>query len=187
MKVILIGYRASGKSTVGIMLSFMLKIPFTDTDSLLEENSGMPVREIIAQKGWDDFRALERETIQSLKQKGAGVIATGGGVVLLGENVILLKQMGVVVWLNAPLPDIINRLQEDAQTEAKRPQFTNGNLVQETMDVLEQRMPLYKSAADFVVETEGKNALQVTDEIYQYLLESGMVAEINKNKNCLRE
>jgi shikimate kinase len=183
MKVILIGYRASGKSTAGMLLSSRLKIPFTDTDLLLEENSGMPVKKIVALKGWDYFRARERETIQTLKQKGAGVIATGGGVVLQGENVTLLRQMGVIVWLNAPVQDIVNRLKEDAQAEAKRPQFTDGDLVQETADVLKQRIPLYENAANFVVETKGKNVPQVTEEIYQYLLESGIVAKINKNKN----
>jgi len=183
MKVILIGYRASGKSTAGVLLSSRLKIPFMDTDLLLEENLGMPIKEIVALKGWDYFRAREREMIQTLKQKGAGVIATGGGVVLSDENVILLKQMGVIVWLNARLSDIINRLKEDAQTEAKRPQFTEGDLAQETADVLTRRIPLYENAADFVVETKGKSALQVTDEIYQYLLESGIVAKINKSKN----
>ena len=183
MKVILIGYRASGKSTVGMLLSSGLKIPFTDTDLLMEENLGMPIKEIVALKDWDFFRAREREAIQTLNQKGAGVIATGGGVILLSENVTLLKQMGVIVWLNAPLLDIINRLKEDAQTEAKRPQFTDGDLAQETADVLKRRISLYESAADFVVETKGKSALQVTDEIYQYLLESGIVAKINKSKN----
>jgi shikimate kinase len=182
MKVILIGYRASGKSTAGMLLSSRLKIPFTDTDLLLEENLGIPIKEIVALKGWDYFRAMERETIQTLKQKNAGVIATGGGVVLLSENVTLLKQMGVIVWLNAPLPDIINRLKEDAQTEAKRPQFTDSDLVQETADVLKRRIPLYENAADFVVETKDRSVLQVTEEIYQYLLESGIVAKINKSK-----
>jgi Shikimate kinase len=182
MKVILIGYRASGKSTAGMLLSSRLKIPFTDTDLLLEENLRMPVREIVALKGWDYFRAMERETIQTLKQKNAGVIATGGGVVLQGENVTLLRQMGVIVWLNAPWHDIVNRLKEDAQTDAKRPQFTDGDLAQETADVLKQRIPLYENAADFVLETKDKGALQVADEIYQYLLESGMVAKINKSK-----
>jgi len=165
-----------------MLLSSRLKIPFTDTDLLLEENSGMPIKEIVALKGWDYFRAMERETIQILKQKGAGVIATGGGVVLLGENVTLLKQMGVIVWLNAPLQDIINRLKEDAQSEAKRPQFTDGDLAQETADALKRRIPLYENAADFAVATECKSVLQVTDEIYQYLLESGIVAKINKKQ-----
>ncbi len=182
MKVILIGYRASGKSTVGMLLSSRMKIPFTDTDLLLEENSGMPIKEIVALKGWENFRAMERETIQSLKQRGAGVVATGGGVVLLSENVTLLKQLGVVIWLNTPLQDTIDRLKEDAQSEAKRPQFTDGDLVRETTDVWKQRIPLYENAADFVVETKGKSVLQVTDEIYQYLLESGIVAKINKKQ-----
>jgi shikimate kinase len=183
MKVILIGYRASGKSTTGMLLSLKLKIPFVDTDLLIEENSGMPVKEIVAQKGWDYFRSREKETIMKLQEKGASVIATGGGVVESGENVILLKQMGIVVWLNASLQDITDRLQEDAQTEAKRPQFTSGALIQETVDVLKRRMPLYEKAADFVIETKGKSIQQVADEIYQYLLETGRIAKINKSKN----
>jgi shikimate kinase len=182
MKVILIGYRASGKSTVGMLLSSKLKIPFIDTDLLIEGKSGMPIKEIIAQKGWGNFRAQERETIQNLQQKGTSVIATGGGVVESSENMILLKQTGIVVWLNAVLSDIIERLQEDAQAEAKRPQFTNGDLASETADVWQKRVPLYEKAADFIIETKGKSAPQVSDEIYQYLLEAGIVAKINKSK-----
>ncbi|MCK7469134.1 MAG: hypothetical protein MZU91_14105 [Desulfosudis oleivorans] len=85
----------------------------------------MPIKEIVALHGWDFFRAKERETIEYLTQKEDGVIATGGGVVLfrenvklLKQNVDLLKQTGVVIWLNAPLQDIIDRLKKDAQNEA---------------------------------------------------------------------
>jgi len=165
MKIVLVGYRATGKSTVGRLLAAKLKIPFWDTDLLVEESLGVPIKEIIAVNGWEFFRAREKEALQKLAQEAAGVIATGGGIVLASENMDLLKRMGVVVWFNAPLEDIIDRLQNDAQIDARRPQFTDGNLVQETVDTLRRRIPLYEKAADFTVYTGGKSTEQVAEEI----------------------
>ena len=176
MKVILIGYRACGKSTVGTMLSAMLKIPFWDTDALVEKKEGMPIRQIVERRGWDYFRALERETILSLPGQEAAVVATGGGVVLAGENMDALKQMGKVFWLHAPLNDILDRLKEDAAAKAQRPQFTSAGLAEETKATWESRLPLYESAADFIVRTEGRGAPEVARQIYDYLQTSGMIA-----------
>ena len=190
MKIVLIGYRATGKSTVGRILADKLKIAFWDTDALVEKTLGMPIKEIVAIHGWDFFRAKEKETIKFLMQKEDCVIATGGGVVLfrenvdlLKENVDLLKQSGVIIWLNAPLEDIIERLKSDAQKEATRPQFTSGNIVQETIDIMRQRLPLYEGAADYTVDTLNKNPQQVSEEIFQYLLKSGILDKINKSEN----
>jgi shikimate kinase len=187
MKIALIGYRATGKSTVGRILADRLKINFWDTDAMVEKTMAMPIKEIVALHGWDYFRAKEKETIKFLTQQEDCVIATGGGVVLfrenidlLRQNVGLLKQAGVIVWLNAPLQDIIERLKEDARKEATRPQFTPGNIVQETIDVMRQRLPLYESVADYIVDTAGKNPEQLAEEIYQYLLKSGNLDRINK-------
>ncbi len=188
MKIVLIGYRASGKSTVGRILAANLDIPFWDTDAMIEKNMGMPIKEIVALYGWDYFRAKESDTIKFLIQKKDCVVATGGGVVLfrenidlLKQNVDLLKQAGVVIWLNAPLHDIIERLKKDAQQEGTRPQFTAGNIVQETIDIMRQRLPLYESAADYTVDTLDKNPEQIAGEINQYLLKSGILDKISKN------
>jgi len=183
MKVILIGYRATGKSMVGKLLSAKLKIPFIDTDLIVENNMVMTIKEIVAHHGWDFFRTKEKEAVLTLAQVGACVIATGGGVVLAKENMVLLKQAGVIVWLNAPLHDIISRLSKDAPGAAIRPQFTDWNIVQETIDTMKQRIPLYEKAADYTVDTADKSAADVATEIYQYLLKSGNLAKIDKSKN----
>jgi len=187
MKIVLIGYRASGKSTVGRILAERLKMAFWDTDVMVEKTMGMPIKEIVALHGWSYFREKERETILFLKQKENCVVATGGGVVLFRENIDLLKnnmdllkRAGIMIWLNAPLHDIIERLKRDVQKEATRPQFTAGNIVQETIDIMRQRLPLYQSAADYVVDTFGKNPGQVTEEIYQHLLKTGILDKIHK-------
>jgi shikimate kinase len=170
MKIILIGYRATGKSTVGSVLAEKLKIPFWDTDSLVEEDQGMLIKEIIELQGWDYFRIREKETIQKLSRLDDGVVATGGGVVLLPENVALLKQMGPVVWIHASLHDIIERIKNDIRSETRRPQFTRDNIIQETIAVLKQRIPLYEKTADFNVDTTGKSADQVACEIYEKIM-----------------
>lgn len=173
MNVILIGYRASGKTTVGKLLARKLGIPFRDTDCLVEKNAGMPVKEILASLGWSFFRCKEKETIQNMIIREDCVIATGGGVVLDEENVEALRKMGIVVWLDAPLHDIIERLKEDAQTSGIRPQFTRGDIETETTEVLQKRIPLYRHAADFTVKTGDKSALQIADEIIAYLEKRG--------------
>ncbi|GAB6267525.1 MAG: shikimate kinase [Smithella sp.] len=182
MNVVLIGYRATGKSTVGKILSTKLKIAFCDTDLLVEKKMAMPIRDIVALHGWDYFRIKEKETIKTLTKKKSAIIATGGGVVLDRENVNLLKQTGVIIWLNAPVQDIIDRLNKDAQSTAIRPQFTTGNIAEETAEVMKQRLPLYEGAADYIVDTRGKKAVQVAEEIYQYLRKSGNLDRINKCK-----
>lgn len=181
MKVILIGYRATGKSTVGTLLSARLKIPFEDTDTLVEENMQMPIKEIVALHSWDFFRAKEKEAVLTLTQEGTCVIATGGGVVLDKENIDLLKKAGVIIWLNTPLHDIISRLNNNTPGTALRPRFTDWNIIQETIYLMKQRFPLYKNAANHTVETANKSPLQVAEEIYQYLVESGNLAKIDKS------
>jgi shikimate kinase len=178
MKTILIGYRASGKTTTGKLLAMLLKVPFYDADVVVEEIVNAPVKNIIAHHGWEFFREKETEALQLLSAKGDCVIATGGGVILAAENVQLLKQMGLIVWLHAPMKDIIDRLNEDAQNNATRPQFTTGDLAQETVDIFAERLPLYKKTADFMVDTAGKSAPQIAETIYHYLLEAGIVAKI---------
>ena len=179
MKVILIGYRATGKTTVGKLLAVLLRVPFYDADSVVEEIVNAPVKNIVAHHGWEYFREKETEAIQLLSAKGDCVIATGGGAILSAGNVKLLKQMGVIAWLNAPIKDIIDRLNDDAQSSAARPQFTTNDLAQETMDIFAERLPLYKKTANFVIDTEGKSAPQIAETIYHHLLESGIVAKIN--------
>lgn len=98
------------------------------------------------------------------------------------ENVNLLKRRGVIIWLNAPVDDIVDRLNKDAQNEAIRPQFTSGNISEETVVIMNQRLRLYENAADYKVNTTGKKAIQVAEEIYQYLRKSGNLSKINKSK-----
>ncbi len=117
-----------------------------------------------------------------MEKEKSCVMATGGGVILDKENVESLKRQGVIVWLNTPLNDIISRLDNRAAGAVIRPQFTNWNIIEETIYMINQRFPLYEQAADHVVNTENKSVMQVADEIYQYLVESGKLIKIINKK-----
>jgi shikimate kinase len=77
--------------------------------------------------------------------------------------------MGKIIWLNAPLHDIIERLKADAKNGEKRPRFTKSNIVQETATMLKERLPLYKKNADFTVTTDDKSVAKVAEEISAFL------------------
>jgi len=186
MKVFLIGYRAAGKTTVGRLLSRKLKIPFADTDHLVETAAGMPIKELVAREGWDAFREKETEAIAALRGTGLCVVATGGGAVLSEANRVMLKEMGSLIYLKTPPDRIVERLKRDARESGIRPQFTAETLEAETMAVLARRIPVYEAVADFTVDTAGKDIVQVNDDIYQLLLEAGIVADIDKTKKQLR-
>jgi shikimate kinase len=186
MKIILIGYRATGKSTVGLLLSRKLKIPFVDTDQVIEEAVGMPIKELVARHGWETFREKETEAIASLRDMTLCVVATGGGAIVSGANREMLKNMGTLIYLKTPLQDIVDRMKRDAENKQIRPQFTSGNLVAETIAALKDRLPIYESTADYTVDTDGKNITRVSDDIYRHLLETGIVSDINKTKKRLK-
>ncbi|MFO7570447.1 MAG: shikimate kinase [Smithellaceae bacterium] len=187
MNVILIGYRATGKSTVGQLLSKKLLIPFVDTDSLIEEAAGMKIKDIVADAGWQAFRKKEKEAVHALCEKDPCVVATGGGAILDAANRAVFKKTGVVVFLKASPEDIVDRLRRDVEDGQTRPKFTSEDLVSETMAVLGERMPLYESAADITVDTKDKSVVRVTDEVYQHLLEAGIVSEIKKIKKRFKK
>jgi shikimate kinase len=177
MKIILIGYRAAGKSTVGRRLSRKLGVPFLDADRLIEKAAGMSIAEMVALAGWQEFRRRETQTLASLQEPTVCVLATGGGAVLTERNRKLLKKMGIVIYLKADLPDIVERLRSDVKQPNSRPPLAAGDLIEETRFVLAERTPLYEASADYTVDTRNKNIVQVAEEIYRQLSEAGIVSE----------
>ncbi len=90
--VFLIGYRCTGKSSVGKSLATRLGWPFIDTDSLLVSESGISIKEIVETHGWEIFRKMEHAVVKQVCIVDRRVVATGGGVVLNEANVNLMKK-----------------------------------------------------------------------------------------------
>ncbi|MGD8992934.1 MAG: shikimate kinase [Desulfobacterales bacterium] len=173
MNLFLIGYRCSGKTTVGKSIAKNLGWAFVDADTMLTAACGKNIKEIIDTEGWASFRRRERSTLKQICARQRQVVATGGGVVLDAASIAAMKTSGQVVWLNASADTIRSRVQADTNTEHLRPALTEKGTLAEIEDLSRERRPLYERASDFAVQTDG---LPI-DEIVQKIL-----ARLNENK-----
>ena len=149
----LVGARASGKTTVGKTLANKLGLPFADTDQHLLESAGRTVDQIVEAEGWPGFRQRESAALREVTDahKGGCVVSTGGGMVLAEANRTLMRQRGMVVFLDAPVEVLAERLSRNP-LNSQRPSLTGKGLVDEIGDVLNERRPLYEAAAHHIVD-----------------------------------
>lgn len=161
----LVGSRGTGKTTVGRMIARRLKRPFVDTDLLVEDRAGRPIREIFAEWGEAHFRDLETEAIASCAQRPGAVVATGGGIVLREENRRALKAHGFVVWLTAEPNALVRRLGANPNAVRNRPALTAAGTLAELADVAAARAPLYQDVADAIIDTTGRSCRQVAGAV----------------------
>ena len=101
MNIFLIGYRCTGKSSVGKRLAGKLQWPFLDTDTELIREAGVGISDIVREQGWEVFRDKERAIIRWVCTLDRHVVATGGGAVLDRANLDQMKGSGMLVWLKA--------------------------------------------------------------------------------------
>ena len=114
-KIYLVGFMASGKSTVGRTLAARLRWRSEDVDDLIEKRERLPVAEIFARHGEPYFRAAERDILRLLQPMRSLVVATGGGTFADPENRALINADGVSVWIDLPLADLIPRIPLDGR------------------------------------------------------------------------
>lgn len=164
MNLVLIGYRGTGKSTVGKILAGWLGMRLVNLDEQIIAKAGLRIPELVAKFGWNHFRDLESEVVAAAVNGDNQVLDCGGGVILRDRNTALLKQAGPVVWLQASVPTIVSRIREDTE----RPSLTGKSFTEEVAEVLGEREPKYRAAADQVVDTEGKSPEQVAELIADF-------------------
>jgi len=167
--IFLVGYRCTGKTTVGRKLAEELGLRFVDADVLLVETVGKTIADIVAEGGWPLFRQLEKETLQRICSETGQVVATGGGVILDPDNIAAMKENGTVIWLKAPADIICERMPQDPATVESRPPLTDKALMAEIRETLAQRIPLYQGAMHFSVDTEEKPVSVISREIVALL------------------
>ncbi len=153
MKIYLIGYRCTGKTTIGQKLAVFLNMDFFDTDEIIQHQSNMSISQIVEAHGWDNFRDIEKKTLKDTIQINSGVISTGGGIVLDEQNRKLMKTNGICVWLTADANIIVDRLEKDDNTINSRPPLSDLGLIQETKHVLKKRTPLYQVTQHLTIDT----------------------------------
>ena len=162
MNLVLIGYRGTGKSTVGALLAERLGMRYVCMDSEITKKANMSTPEIVAKYGWNKFRDLETELTKELTRQDGLVIDTGGGVIERQENVKELQVNTQVFWLHASVHTITSRIRGDSS----RPALTSGKtFVEEVADVLAKREPVYKAAAHHEIDANNASPSQIADSI----------------------
>jgi shikimate kinase len=164
--VYLIGLMGAGKTTVGRKLSKLLLLDFIDTDQLLEQRTGVSISHIFEIEGEAGFRDRESRLLAEISEGRQAVVSTGGGVILRPENRQKMRKYGQVVYLQAPLSILWNRLKE-CQT---RPLLQTEDPKTTLAKLMAQRDPLYAAEADLIVEVNSDSASKTARKIHQLLL-----------------
>ena len=154
MNLVLIGYRCTGKTTIGRLLAARLGWPLVDTDMLIQDRAGKSIKEIVAAGGWPEFRRLEREVIADVSARDRQVISAGGGAILDEANREALRAGGRVVLLAATPETLWRRMKADPKTLAERPNLTDSGGLAEVRKVLAEREAAYRAARHFEVSTD---------------------------------
>jgi shikimate kinase len=152
-RVLLIGYRGTGKTAAGRLLAARLGWGFADADDRIEAAAGKSIADIFAAEGEGGFRDREAAALADLCRLDRHVISTGGGAVLRPANRDRLRAAGFVAWLTADPETIWARLQADPTTAARRPKLTAAGGVEEVRELLAAREPLYRETASVRIPT----------------------------------
>lgn len=163
--VVLIGFMACGKTTIGTQLSKRLNYRLLDTDELIVKRQGRSINDIFANEGEPYFRKLESDVITELAGKSDNcIISTGGGLPITKGNDELLKKLGKVVYLTVTKETVLKRIQGDTS----RPLLA-GDAKEKTTKLLEFRHPIYENAADVMIKTDDKSVSDIVEEIISTL------------------
>lgn len=170
MKIILIGYMASGKSTIGKLISDALGIPFFDLDQQIENKLNLKISDIFNQKGELFFRKKERETlIEFLNTNENYVLALGGGTPCYYDNFELYQSESIhSVYLKASVAVLVDRLEKEKATRPLVAHFNTEELQEFVAKHLFERNYFYHQVKISVL-VDDKNEKEIVSEILSKL------------------
>lgn len=166
MKIVLIGYRGTGKSEVGKILAAKQKTVCISMDARIVEKVGMSIPEFVKANGWPKFRDTETIIAKELAVQDNIVVDCGGGVIERWENIEALEANSVIIWLKASVETIVKRIQGGTD----RPSLTTGkSFTDEVAEVLERRTPLYQKAAHLEIDTDHLAPEAIADQVLGFI------------------
>jgi shikimate kinase len=163
--IFLIGPMGAGKSTIGRHLAQLLGKKFQDTDHEIEMRTGANIALIFEIEGEDGFRRRESAVIEELTKNSNIVLATGGGAVLSETNRNALCERGWVVYLHAPIDILVQRTHRDRN----RPLLQTADRRKTLEELMRVREPIYRQAANVVINTDRRSPRTVAREIVSKL------------------
>lgn len=163
--IILTGFMATGKTTVGQLIAKHLAYEFVDTDSLIVQREGMSVQKIFQTRGEPEFRRMESTLARELAEHQGRVVSTGGGMLVDPGNAKILGQTGLIFCLVATAQEIFDRVAKD--TRAKRPLLSSPDPMAEVRRLMAQREAAYKNFTQ--IDTTGKDPKAVAREVMEMI------------------
>ena len=175
-RIVLTGFRGTGKTEIGKILASRLNVPFFDTDDLVETSTGRSIPDIFHYNGEERFRSIEREVVATLPPADV-VVSTGGGVVTSPANMEHLRRDSTLVLLYADIDTIEKRL-----LQKPRPPLTNLPLSEEIAAMLDSRRQNYYASADFCFDTSETSPVAAAERVLA-LLKNG-VSSLQQRKTA---
>ena len=169
MRLYLIGYMATGKSTIGRKVAKRTELPFLDTDKMVEEAEGATVADIITYAGEEYFRQAERRALEQTAEYENAIISTGGGLPVWGDNQKWIAEHGVSVYLKRTPEQILSRLSPHGRY--KRPKLrglSDEEVLQVMHEGIAEREPIY-AKADIVIDCSEMNDYEIVDKLVELI------------------
>jgi shikimate kinase len=163
--IALVGFRSTGKTTVGRALAKLTGMELRETDVIIERRAGKTIATIFREDGEGSFRDLESRITAEVCAEKDVIIAAGGGAIMRRENLENITRNCLVVLLEADTDTILARMQGDPETEKMRPSLTSLPPREEIEHLIEKRNPVYHSAADVTIDTAGRSVEEIAAAI----------------------
>ena len=160
MPIFLIGYMASGKSTIGRNLSAMMNLNFIDLDEIIEAELDMTINNIFACKGEAFFREKEYSILRQFDFGENLIVAVGGGTPCFFDNHDFLNSIGITIYLKVSCGEILNRL----QSNINRPLLLNNPLtLQDVITTQMMEREKYYQTSQYIIDSDNISVKQVYD------------------------
>lgn len=160
--IVLIGFMGSGKTTLGLKLSYLLRMPVEDTDKLIERQEGRSITQIFADDGEAYFRELETEMLRKCgNQKYERILSVGGGTPVNPVNRELLHKCGTVVYLRVAPETVYERLKNDTT----RPLLQCEDPLEKIRELLAVRDAIYTECADIILDVDNRHSDELAEEL----------------------
>ncbi len=170
MRIYLIGFMGSGKTTLGKQAADVLEVPFFDTDSAIESRTEKSISEIFEIFGEAHFRNLETETLNQSTSNSKSIIATGGGLPCFNGNMAWMNREGITIYLQWPDEVLVKHLENHRGDRPLLKRINGSDRKETVLELLQIRKPFYEQAA-ITLEMKGvvENDLKLLEKACKYI------------------